>query len=412
MAKYHDVWVLTRRNNRPAIEAALARAPVPGLRFIYYDWPGWARWWKRGQIGIQVYYYLWQAGAYFVARNFHRAIGFDLVHHVTFVKYWTPSFLALLPIPFIWGPVGGGDSTPGAFKDDLPTGGRFYEIFREACRWCGERDPFVRLTARRSAIAFAATDATAQRLTRLGAQDVRMVSQIGLARAEIRRLSQRPAADAGPVKFVSIGRALALKGVHLGLRAFARARFFQAEYWVIGDGPELGRLKALARTLGIADSVRFFGWLPRDTVLGRLAEADVLVHPSLHDSGAWVCAEALAIGRPVICLDLGGPAVQVTDLTGFKIRPRTPEQVVRDLSTAMRRLEHEPGLRRRMGLAGYRRCMEALCWESKGELLDTAYWELVEPRRTRVGASPPAHLPDEDDPRVHQRLIGQIKEGS
>ena len=393
MAKYHDIWVLTRANNRPAIEAALAGAATPGLQFVYYDWPTWALRWKRGQLGVQLYYYLWQLGASFVARDLHRSIGFDLVHHVTFAKYWTPSFLALLPVPFVWGPVGGGDSTPRVLRDDLPLGGRIYEGLREAARRLGEHDPFVRLTARRSAIALAATDATERHLRRLGARDVRAVSQIGLGIAEIHRLSQRPAARAGVVKFISIGRLVALKGFHLGLRAFARAGLRGAEYWIVGNGPELGRLRALARALGVGGSVRFFGWLPRNEVLKKLAEADVLVHPSLHDSGAWVCAEAFAIGRPVICLDLGGPALQVTDLAGFKIRPHSSEQVVSDLSRAMLLLSREPELRRQMGLAGHHRCVEALCWTSKAKLLDAAYREIVQTRR-RISARTLTRKPD------------------
>ena len=34
MARYHEVWVLTRTNNRPSIAAALDRDPIPGLRFV------------------------------------------------------------------------------------------------------------------------------------------------------------------------------------------------------------------------------------------------------------------------------------------------------------------------------------------------------------------------------------------
>ena len=52
----HEVWVLTRANNRSAIEAALAqRPPMHNLRFCYYDLPAWARWWKKGRRGIRLY---------------------------------------------------------------------------------------------------------------------------------------------------------------------------------------------------------------------------------------------------------------------------------------------------------------------------------------------------------------------
>ena len=57
--------------------------------------------------GAQLYYYVWQLAAYFAARKLQRQVRFDLIHHVTLVKYWMPSFLSLLPVPFVWGPVRG-----------------------------------------------------------------------------------------------------------------------------------------------------------------------------------------------------------------------------------------------------------------------------------------------------------------
>ena len=64
----HEVWVLTRANNRAAIEDALQHHPSPGLHFVYHDLPRWMRWWKRGGRGVRLYYLLWQWGAYRLAR--------------------------------------------------------------------------------------------------------------------------------------------------------------------------------------------------------------------------------------------------------------------------------------------------------------------------------------------------------
>ena len=43
LARFHEVWVVTRSKNRAAIEAALAREPRPNLHFLYQDLPRWAR---------------------------------------------------------------------------------------------------------------------------------------------------------------------------------------------------------------------------------------------------------------------------------------------------------------------------------------------------------------------------------
>ena len=87
--------------------------------------------------------------------------------------------------------------------------------------------------------------------------------------------------------------------------------------------------------------------------------------------------EAMAAGRPVICLDLGGPALQVTEETGFKIPANSPEQVVRDIAHAMLKLAKEPELRVRMGKAGRRRVKEYFNWDIKGEWIKNIYKEIL-----------------------------------
>jgi glycosyltransferase involved in cell wall biosynthesis len=373
---------MTRANNRPVIEAELIRNPVPNLHFVYYDLPRWASWWKRGQRRIRLYYYLWQFGAYRLARRLHREVGLDLGHHVTFVNYWMPSLLALLPVPFIWGPVGGGESAPRRFWDDFSFYGRTYEIVRGLARWLGEHDPLVRVSARRSVLALATTQETAVRLRKLGAKDVRVLTQVGLSEEEISRLRHQEAnhkakpREVGSMRFVSIGRTLNWKGFHLGLRAFAQARLSDAQYWIVGDGPERERLQALAEELEIARQVKFWGWLSREETLARLSECHVLIHPSLHESGGWVCLEAMALGLPVMCLDLGGPAVQVNEETGFKVPAIDPKQAVSDLAAGMRALSTDHDLMIRLGEAGQRRAAEHFSWREKGAQIAELYREV------------------------------------
>jgi glycosyltransferase involved in cell wall biosynthesis len=379
IARFAEVWVITRSNNREAIEKALAEEPLPNVHWVYFDLPRWARFWKKGQKGVHLYYYLWQVGIYFIAPRLHRQVGFDLVHHVTFGNYWLPSFLALLPVPFVWGPVGGGESAPRTFCRTFSFRGKIYEFLRDIARWIGEHDPFTRLIARKAVIALATTNETAKRLTSLGARRVEVLSQVALPSAEIEKLSSLPPHLSSPFRLISLGRLLHWKGFDLALQAFAQLvqDVPDSEYWIVGDGPERKNLERLARKLGIIDKVRFWGALPRSEVLKKLAECDVLVHPSLHDSGGWVCVEAMASGRPVICLDLGGPALQITEETGFKIPPHTPERVVKDMVEAMRKLALDADLRRRMGEAGRWRVGEAFSWERRAGFIANIYSQIV-----------------------------------
>lgn len=373
LAAYCDVWVLTRESNRRAIEQALSDHPVPRLQFAYYDLPPALRFWKRGQRGLYLYYFLWQLGGLAMARKLHRAIGFDLVQHVTFVQFWTPSFLPLLGIPFIWGPVGGAEVTPWRFLASLGVRDCAYELARSAAVSAAQFNPFVRMTARRSALALATTPVTESRLSSLGAKRVERMSQLALTAAD-RKALRRPNTPHGQrLRIVSIGRLLPWKGTSLGLAAFARAGLSGAEYWIVGDGPDRGRLAAQVQRLGIEDRVRLLGTLPREETLHVLRQCDILLHPSLHDSGGWVCVEAMAAGIPVICLDRGGPATLISSSAGLCIRAKSPGETVAAIADALATLAGDPDRRRSMGSAGQSRAAEYFDWDARALRLVELY---------------------------------------
>lgn len=382
MATHHDVWVLTRANNRAAIESEMRERPVDGLRFVYYDLPRWVAWWKHGGRGVQAYYYLWQLGAIASARAAHRAVGFDVAHHVTFVKYWAPAAAAFVGVPFVWGPVGGGESMPRAFLKALSPRGRRYETLRSAARWLGEHDPWVRATARRAAFAFATTPNSQARMERIGAREVAVLSEAALTDAERCRLgalSSRQARSEGRgVVFFSAGRLLDWKGYHLGLEAFAAADAPGARYVLAGDGPARAHLEALAVRLGVRDRVMFLGAVPRAEVLEWLGRADVFVHPSLHDSGGWATIEAMAAGVPVICLDLGGPGTQVTDDVGRRTPAVSFDATADAFGAAMRELGSTAELRARLGEAARQHVARNYTWQKKVAFLSLAYVAAVQ----------------------------------
>lgn len=376
LAKYHQIWVLTRPDDgRPQIEQYLAENPNPNLHFIYFTLPVLGSFWQWGSIAFVLHYYLWQIQAYFVAAGLHKTINFDICHHVTFVRYSTPSFISLLPIPFIWGPVGGGETAPKSFWQDFSFKAKLYERFRHWSHLLGELDPFTSMTARHSAIVRATTKDTAQRVSHLGAKKVEILPAVSLSGEEIARLSELKSSAVKGEKliFLSAGRLIHWKGFHLGLRAFAGANLDHAVYWILGEGKEESNLKALAQELGVSERVKFWGELPRGEALNLLIQADVLVHPSLHDSGGYICLEAMAAGLPVICLDLGGPGVLVTSETGIKVPAIDPQQAVADLSRAMTDLATDWQLRSQLGCGGSQLVRERFNWEVKSKQLAQFY---------------------------------------
>jgi len=380
IARFNEVWVITRVNNKTVIEKAIEKEKLSNLNFLYYDLPKYLSFWKKGNRGIHIYYYLWQIGIYFLAKKACQKISFNLIHHVTFVNYWTPSFLSLLSVPFIWGPVGGGETAPKKLRGILSLKGRSFEFIRDVVRTIAEYDPFVRLTAKNSRVAIATTPDTEIRLRKLNCKNIIVYNQVGLTRCEIDYLSKIPRNKTRPFRFLSVGNLLQLKGFHLGLLAFSilYKKYQDCEYWLIGDGPERKKLEKLTIEFDIQRNVKFWGKLPRAEVLDKYSLCDVLIHPSLHDSGGWVCVEAMAAGCPVICLNVGGPPIQVSNDSGFIISAVSSKQVIDDIAKSMLELVENNSLREEMSNAGEKRVREYYNWDKKGIFINQIYREIYD----------------------------------
>jgi len=141
-----------------------------------------------------------------------------------------------------------------------------------------------------------------------------------------------------PLKLIYAGRLLPWKGVHLALRAMALVvNRERAELTIVGKGPEEATLRAEVLRLNLKEFVHFAPWMPKSEVLGLYSSHDALLFPSLHDSGGTVVMEAIAHGKPVICLDLGGPPVTVDEHCAriVSTRGRTEEQVILGIAGAI-----------------------------------------------------------------------------
>ena len=381
ISRYHEVWVLTWSGNQKPIEQALVHTPMPRVHWVYVDVPILSGFWDQSKKWKQhLYYYLWQLKIFQVAKRLHRQVRFDLSHHTTTGIDWMPSFLPFLPVPFVWGPFVGAQSTSSTFYQTFHGNARFEEQVRTWVRRISKVDVILRLALKKTRLCLASTQESVEHLQWLGAPEVAWCPSVALSRSEVKSLSSLEChAKPTTIRFLSIGNLLAFKGFDLALQAFASVSQLvpYATWCVIGDGPERSRLTEQSRMLGVEDRVTFLNHLTRQEVLGRLSECDVFVFPCLRGAISMACLEVMAAGCPVICLDRGGPGLQVTEETGIKIPANDPEQVVQGLTKAMTRLAQDPGLRAKMGRAGQQRVRDHFLWESRGDWIDSVYKKIV-----------------------------------
>jgi glycosyltransferase involved in cell wall biosynthesis len=342
----HEVWavIADAHQYRELTEPWLAQHPLPNFHPVFLQLPPALSWLGRPAATNAVHYHLWQNQLRGVVRDLHAQIKFDLVHHVTYGRYWSPSGLRDLNLPFIWGPVGAAETPPRAFVAELPLRYRLAEAARDGARNFCERSHALRQTAAAATIAIGVTRETCAALKQLGARRVEQLPQMALTERDLAHFAALPDPPPGPLRAICIGRHVHWKGFYLAIRAFAQfaKKNAAAELWIVNDGPFRGELEKTAARTGVSARVKFLGTLPKYAdVLQKLGESHVLLHPALHEGFGNVCLEAMAAGRPVACLDIGGPAAQITPATGFAAPATNPAAAVAALAGFLETIDRD-----------------------------------------------------------------------
>jgi glycogen(starch) synthase len=140
----------------------------------------------------------------------------------------------------------------------------------------------------------------------------------GLATARER---PAPAPTSGPTTplIVACGRLVPVKGFGSLIEAMASLPR-PARLVLVGVGPELASLRARAGEVGVGDRVSFLGDISRREALSLFAVADVNVVPSLWESFCYVCAEMMALGRPVVATTVDSlRELMPDDTVGYRV---------------------------------------------------------------------------------------------
>jgi len=377
VARYHDVWVITRQNNRTAIEAYLRAKPIKSLNFSYIDLPTWITFWKRGDRGLYLYYLLWQIMCYFRARKLHRILVFDICHHVSFGTNWLPTFLWLLRIPFVWGPIGGFESIPKVFRDEYSWKWKLYESLREWIQFWIRFDPISKWTRNRSAMIITRTRTGSEKLSKYYKGNSITLLETGIDPNQL-LIHNRIKEKKEMLSIIMVGRLIHWKGFSLGIRAFAKAVKSEPNIRleIIGTGPEEDNLRKLCNKMKLDSKVTFSGVIPHTEVLKRLCEADIFLFPSLKDAGAWVIFEAMAAGLPLVSFDYAGPGEILNQQCAIKIMPTTPQEAVNGFADALLLLCKDDRLRNKLGAGALDRLME-FRWAIKGEIISDIYKNIL-----------------------------------
>lgn len=312
----HRVVCLTQTDLRAAIEAEIARGGLPDTLEFAFFMPRWLEWiWRRGQaVGLgklthHLTHLLWQILVVGHLRARFPDLPFDVVHHITYGGIRHPTLLGRLPVPLVLGPLGGGERAPWPLRRGYRWRALLYDLVRDLHTALIRFDPITRHACASALVTYVKTAELRAVLPARHRPKVAVHMEIGIH--EVDPEPHPPQAAGEPLRLIYAGRFLYWKGMHLGLEGLAEARRRGVEVCLtmLGRGPDEGHWRGCATRLGLDPVVEWVSWVPHDRMAAVLRRHHAMLFPSLHNSSGNVVLEALSRGLPVICLDLGGPAV-------------------------------------------------------------------------------------------------------
>jgi glycosyltransferase involved in cell wall biosynthesis len=165
------------------------------------------------------------------------------------------------------------------------------------------------------------SDRTHRQLLSLGAKGIRVVPN-GIDCRKILGIAPSPEQS----DIVCLGRLVEHKNVHLLIEALGMVRkeVPQVKALIIGDGPEMARLKGLVGRLDLEKNVSFLGFLEDyNEALALMKSSGIFASPSIREGFGMAALEANACGLPVVTVSHGMNAVMdlVKEDTGTVCQP-------------------------------------------------------------------------------------------
>ncbi len=341
IARKHDVWVLTDIHNKDGWEKGAAEGIIPAnvrVRLLR-DHSACSSNRLIAHLQSWMNYRSFNNQVLAAAQAWHAEVKFDLCHQVTIAGWRMPSPLWRLPVPFIWGPIGGAGFIPPAFRSMLSFQARMFERLRDINTWLSSRSGAFRDCIRNTAVVFAANEETEEFLRPYrGTRPLVRLPIASLPDEKVIRF-RRPEAvpPTGPLRLFAGGAMEGRKGLNLALRALARvaAEGVEFHYTVAGGGPEIGALQKLAAELGIAAKVEFNSGYSGNAYITALHRSDVYFLPSFRESTPVTLLEAVLAGCFPVVADTSAQGEIVRLAGGRAVAADTQEEMVEGLAAAV-----------------------------------------------------------------------------
>jgi glycosyltransferase involved in cell wall biosynthesis len=342
MARLHDVYVLTDHHNRQGWERAKLEGIIPltvQVRFLR-DRSACSENRLIAHLQSWMNYASFNRQVLAAAQRWHAEVGFDLCHQVTIATWRMPSPLWKLPVPFVWGPVGGAGYIPPAFRAMLSPAARLFEKARDINTALCSRSPAFKKCIRFATVVIAANEETEIFLaSHRGDKPLLKMPVTPFRDEDILKFRRKENAirQTETLRLFAGGNMEGRKGLSLALRALALAkkRGVKFHYTIGGGGPEIQSLKKLAKTLEIEHMVEFHPGYQGSDYVKILHSTDVYFLPSFRETMGMTLVESIFAGCYPVVADTSAQGEIVRIAGGHAVPVESMDALIQGLAEAI-----------------------------------------------------------------------------
>ncbi len=375
LARRNKVIVITRKNNREAIEKYMKSYPdniYSNMRFAYFDLPNWAMSWKKkiGERGYVLYFQLWQIvlPLYIWRHNFH----FDIIHNLNFHSDSHTHFLWVFGKATVWGPIGHHPAVPEKFLKEYGKGALVKDRLYAVVKWMMKNlNPFYRLALKKTDLIFVINSSINKHIK----ADPKKVVVLPAVAADWPLVTKR---DSKKFRILSIGRFVPMKGFDIAIKSFVKfynglnANYKElTELVLVGKGEQEGYFKELVKLYKVEHCVRFVSWVDKEEVTELYSNSKIFLFPS-HEGAGMVIPEAMSHGLPIVCFDNVGPG-ELANNAALKIPYMNYSEVITSFSKALTQLFFDKSKYKELSSNSLYNYYQNFTWERKGQIIQRAY---------------------------------------
>jgi glycosyltransferase involved in cell wall biosynthesis len=184
---------------------------------------------------------------------------------------------------------------------------------------------------------------------------------------------------------ICVTRLVPIKNLPMMLDAVALLRRERKDIVLVlvGEGPQQAELQARVQTLGLADAVRFAGYVPQQETAAWYRTADVFALSSDFDNSPNVVLEAMAAGLPIVATDVGGLREYVSEPRNGLLTPKGDAEA---FARALRTYLGDGDRARATGATNRSDAVTRFSWAASAAAMRDVYAEIIEKFRVRRGS--------------------------